>query len=160
MRHGRDSRGPLVNRRRRVPGGKKERALREHSSCSQVKGDARSQTYAKRTRMPLLMFRVRSGHSARAGSMKSDRAVAFLASPNHVAQPESLFDRNHKPASRAFTGCLVLVPLPDLAFVDMVTGHAPSRSSCGFRAHRGGTEIGQMDSFAADCTPSNCLGFY
>jgi hypothetical protein len=89
-------------------------------------------------RMPLLMLRVRSGHSAQAGSMKSDRAVAFLASPNHVAQPESLFDRNHDPTQSTFTGCLVYVPLSDLAFVDMSTGHAPSRSSCGFRAHRGG----------------------
>ena len=37
------------------------------------------------------------GHSAGAGSMKSDRAVAFLASPNHVAQPESFLDRNDSP---------------------------------------------------------------
>src|ERR1700751_4826304 len=29
-----------------VPSGKKERALREHSSCSQVKGHTRPQTYA------------------------------------------------------------------------------------------------------------------
>jgi hypothetical protein len=29
-----------------VPSGKKERALREHSSCSQVKGDTSTQTNA------------------------------------------------------------------------------------------------------------------
>jgi hypothetical protein len=37
MRHRRDSSGSLVPKA--VPGGKKEAALREHSSCSQVKGD-------------------------------------------------------------------------------------------------------------------------
>ena len=44
MRHRRDSSGSLVPKA--VPGGKKEAALREHSSCSQVKGDTRTQTYA------------------------------------------------------------------------------------------------------------------